>query len=82
MHVPNLSKQRQHPALIALGNAIRDVRKQQGVSQEKLALLAGIDRSYVGRVERGDNNVAVLTLLKIGQALNVSMADIMREAKL
>lgn len=82
MHVPNLSKQRQHPALIALGNAIRDIRKQQGVSQEKLALLAGIDRSYVGRVERGDNNVAVLTLLKIGQALNVSMADIMRDAEL
>ncbi len=82
MHVPNLSKQRQHPALIALGKAIRDIRKQRGVSQEKLALLAGIDRSYVGRVERGDNNVAVLTLLKIGQALNVSMTDIMREAGL
>lgn len=82
MHVPNLSKQRQHPALIALGNAIRVVRKQQGVSQEKLALLAGVDRSYIGRVERGDNNVALLTLLKIGEALNVSLADIMREAEL
>lgn len=82
MHVPNLSQQRQHPALIALGNAIRDVRKQQGVSQEKLALLAGIDRSYVGRVERGDNNVAMLTLLKIGQALNINMADLMNEAGL
>lgn len=82
MHVPNLSKQRQHPALIALGNAIRVVRKQQGVSQEKLALLAGVDRSYMGRVERGDNNVALLTLLKIGEALNVSLADIMREAEL
>lgn len=82
MHVPNPSKQRQHPALIALGNAIRDVRKQQGVSQEKLALLAGVDRSYMGRVERGDNNVALLTLLKIGEALNVSLADIMREAEL
>jgi len=80
--VPNLSKQRQHPALIALGCAIRDARKQQGVSQEKLALLAGIDRSYVGRIERGDNNVAVLTLLKIGQALNINMADLMSAAGL
>jgi transcriptional regulator with XRE-family HTH domain len=82
MHVPNLSKQRQNPALIALGSAIRDVRKQQGVSQEKLALLAEIDRSYMGRIERGDNNVAVLTLMKIGQALNISMADLMSKASL
>lgn len=80
--VPNLTKQRQHPALIALGKAISNARKQQGVSQEKLALLAGVDRSYVGRVERGDNNVAVLTLLKIGQAMNVSIADLMSEAGL
>ena len=80
MHVPNLSKQRQNPALIALGGAIRDVRKQRCVSQEKLALLAEIDRSYMGRIERGDNNVAVLTLMKIGQALDISMADLMSKA--
>jgi transcriptional regulator with XRE-family HTH domain len=80
--VPNLSKQRQNPALIALGSAIRDVRKQQGVSQEKLALLAEIDRSYMGRIERGDNNVAVLTLMKIGQALDISVAELMSNAGL
>jgi len=80
--VPNLSQQRQHPALIALGEAIRHVRKQRGVSQEKLALLAEIDRSYVGRVERGDNNVAVLTLLKVAHALEITLEDLMKEAKL
>ncbi len=80
--MPNLSQQRQHPALIALGEAIRCIRKQQGISQEKLALMAEIDRSYIGRVERGDNNVAVLTLQKIAQALDVSLKDLMTEAKL
>jgi transcriptional regulator with XRE-family HTH domain len=80
--VPNLSQHRQHSALIALGEAIRSTRKQQGISQEKLALLAEIDRSYVGRVERGDNNVAILTLLKITQALGVSLRDLMKAAKL
>jgi transcriptional regulator with XRE-family HTH domain len=80
--VPNLTLQRQHPALIALGEAIRHTRRQQGISQEKLALMAGVDRSYVGRVERGDNNVAVLTLLKLAQALDVSLKDLMKEAKL
>lgn len=80
--VPNPSQHRQHPALIALGEAIRHERSQQGISQEKLALMAEIDRSYIGRVERGDNNVAMLTLLKIARALGVSLKDIMKAAKL
>lgn len=80
--MPNPTKQRQHPALIALGEAIRHARKQRHVSQEKLALMAGVDRSYVGRVERGDNNVAILTLLKLAQALEISVADLTKEANL
>jgi transcriptional regulator with XRE-family HTH domain len=80
--MPNLSQQRQHPALIALGKAIFDARNQLGYSQEKLALIAGVDRSYVGRVERGDNNIAILTLLKLTQALNLSLEELLREAKL
>ena len=80
--VPNTSGQRQHPALAALGNAIRHARKKQGITQERLALLAEIDRSYVGRVERGDNNVAVLTLLKLATALGTSIAQLMKQAKL
>ena len=80
--MPNPSQHRQHPALIALGYAIRNARKRQGISQEKLALIAEIDRSYIGRVERGDNNVAVLTLLKIAQALGVTLRDLMKVAKL
>ena len=80
--VPNLSKKRQDPILVALGDAIRRTRLEKGISQEKLALLAEVDRSYVGRVERGDNNVAVLTLVRLTKALEVSMRDIMGEAGL
>lgn len=68
--------------LIALGKAIRSIRLAQGISQEKLALLAELDRSYVGRVERGDNNVAVLTLSRIANALGVSLAILMQTADL
>jgi transcriptional regulator with XRE-family HTH domain len=71
--VPNLSRHRQAPELIALGNAIRQLRVERGISQEQLSLLAGVDVSYVGRVERGDNNVALLTLLKLTDALGVSL---------
>ena len=80
--MPNLSKQRQDPLLVALGQAIRHIRLDKGVSQEKLALLAEVDRSYVGRVERGDNNVAILTLARLAKALEISMQDLMGKAEL
>jgi len=80
--MPNLSSNRQDPALIALGAAIRRVRLSKNISQEKLALLAEVDRSYVGRVERGDNNVAILTLSKLASALDVTLEKLMKEAKL
>jgi transcriptional regulator with XRE-family HTH domain len=80
--VPNLSRSRQSPQLLALGKVIRQARLEKGISQENLALLAEVDRSYVGRVERGDNNVAVLTLSKIAKALGVSVAKLAQKAKL
>lgn len=80
--MPNLSSNRQAPELVALGNAIRRLRQAQEVSQEHLALLSGVDRSYMGRVERGDNNVALLTLVKIAAALGISLAQLAAEANL
>ena len=80
--VPNLSQHRQAPALAALGTTIRRLRKKRGISQEKLALMADVDTSYVGRVERGDNNVAILTLLKIAEALEITLVELMTEAEL
>jgi transcriptional regulator with XRE-family HTH domain len=68
--------------MLALGRAIRETRKAKDISQEKLALLADMDRSYVGRVERGDNNAALLTLVRIAKALELSVSQLMRKAKL
>ncbi|WP_236720859.1 helix-turn-helix domain-containing protein [Paraburkholderia phytofirmans] len=80
--VPNLSSHRQNPTLVALGAAIRRVRRERGLSQEQLALSAEVDVSYLGRVERGDNAAALLTLKRIADALQISMASLMDEAKL
>lgn len=80
--MPNLSRNRQDPILVTLGEAIRRIRLSKDISQEKLALLAEVDRSYVGRVERGDNNVAVLTLSRLAGALNISISELMQEAGL
>ena len=80
--VPNASRNRRSASLLALGAAIRDLRSRKGLSQEELALRAEVDRSYMGRVERGDNNVAVLTLARIAKALGVSLAKLMAAARL
>ena len=80
--VPNLNSRRQDPALVALGRTLRAIRLEQGISQEKLALLAEVDRSYVGRVERGDNNVALLTLAALSQALGLKISAVLIRAGL
>lgn len=80
--VPTYSPHRQHPDLVTLGAAIRRVRQAKGISQEQLALAAEIDRSYLGRVERGDSVVAVLVLISIAKALGLTLEQLMREAGL
>jgi transcriptional regulator with XRE-family HTH domain len=61
--------------------AIREVRLSKGISQEKLALMAEVDRSYMGRVERGDNNAALLTLVRIANALDMTVAKLLQRAR-
>jgi transcriptional regulator with XRE-family HTH domain len=58
------------------------MRVSKGISQEALALMAEVDRSYLGRVERGDNNVAILTLVKIAAALETTVADLVVAAQI
>jgi transcriptional regulator with XRE-family HTH domain len=77
-----LTTRRQDPVLVSLGDAIRAIRESKVISQRGLALQAGIDQSYLFRVERGDNNVAVLTLIKIAHALDVTVAELMMIAML
>ncbi len=81
--VPSLSKiHHRDPALIAFGDTVRHARLKQGISQEELALLTGLDRSYMGGVERGESNVTLLKMQAIAQALGFSLAELMRKAKL
>ena len=45
--------------MIAFGRRVREVGKGKGISQERLAEMAGIDRSYMGNIERGEKNVTL-----------------------
>jgi transcriptional regulator with XRE-family HTH domain len=64
----------QQDYLIKLGLNIREVRKSKALSQEQLALQAGIDRSYIGGIERGERNVSFLTLVKLAECLNCDVS--------
>ena len=68
--------------LKALGQAIRDARKARSVSQEALAYNAGIDRSHMGKIERGERNVTALNLLRVAKALGVKPSEIFSKAAL
>lgn len=60
------------PRLVAFGKRVRHKRKEKGLSQEALADLAGIDRSYMGHIERGDQNITLTKIFQIAKALETS----------
>lgn len=61
--------------LLAFGKAVRQARKAQGYSQEDFADRCGIDRSYMGSVERGERNLALVNIEKIIQALGLAYSE-------
>lgn len=62
--------------ILRLGKKIRTTRREIGLSQEALAYESGLDRGYVGRIERGETNITVVKLLQISDALEISMRDL------
>lgn len=59
-----------------LSRAIRKARSRAGISQEALALQAGINRSYVGQIERGVGNPSLQVLVKLSTTLHLDVADL------
>ncbi len=64
--------------LRALGHAIRQVREDRSLSQERLAELSGLHRTYVSSVELGRRNLSVENIHKIANALGVSMTELVQ----
>ncbi|MGH9057439.1 MAG: helix-turn-helix domain-containing protein [Acidimicrobiales bacterium] len=63
----------------ALGQRVRERRRALGVSQEDLGDLAGLHRTYVGHLERGEINPSLLNILKVAAALGIDAADLVRD---
>ena len=62
--------------LVCFGKNVKELRKQKGLSQEALALLCDLDRSYIGGVERGERNLSLLNIHRIATALNVNVKEL------
>ena len=65
-------------ARILFGRRLRELRKQAGLSQEALAHDSGLDRSYVGGVERGEYNISLLNICLLADALNLPPAELLK----
>ena len=65
---------------VRFGKLVRQRRHKLGVSQEEFADLCGLDRTYIGGIERGERNVSLVNIEKIAKALKVSLSDLFRDA--
>ncbi len=64
---------------MAFGRAVRRLREAKGLSQEKLAEAADIHRTYIGDVERGTRNIALVNMSKIANALDLPLSRLLAE---
>ena len=63
---------------IVIGRRVRQLRLQRRLSQEKLAELADLHRNYMGGVERGERNIALLNIVALAHALKVRPAKLLK----
>ncbi len=60
--------------LVRFGQNVQRIRKEQNISQEKLAEYAGLHRTYIGMIERAEKNITLCNIEKIAKALNVKIS--------
>lgn len=61
------------------GQRVKDERLKQGLSQENLAIKAGVHRTYIGMIERAEKNITLINIEKIAKALGMSISDLLDE---
>lgn len=67
------------PILVAFGQRIRQLLKSRGLSQENLAFSAGVHRTYVGMIERGEKNITLSNIRKMADAFGISVSELLKD---
>lgn len=73
--------EKRHPNLVKIGKRIREARKRKGYSQEAFAAEAQLGRTYMGRVERGEQNISIQNLIQIALTLKIEVGDLIPSIK-
>lgn len=64
--------------LVELGKIVKSKRESKGLTQLELAEKSGVDRNYIGMLERGERNPSYLSLLKIAKGLNIKVYNLIK----
>lgn len=64
------------PILLAFGQRVQELRKERNLSQEQLADLAGVHRTYIGMIERAEKNITLCNIERIAKALKLDIKDL------
>lgn len=74
----NMTRASKPNILVQFGKRLRELREAAQLTQEALAFQSGLDRSYVGQVERGERNIALINIGKLAQALGVPPEEMLK----
>lgn len=66
-----------NPVLLLFGKRVMEIRKSHALSQEQLAELVGVHRTYIGMIERAEKNITLLNIAKLAKALNIDMSELL-----
>lgn len=78
LNMPSIEMTEGQDILVRFGQRLRQLRLKAGLSQEAFAEKCGLDRTYIGGIERGERNVALRNINEIARGLGVSLAELLR----
>ena len=77
VNIPMARMGKRADILVRFGQRVRELRKEQGYSQENFAAACELDRTYIGGIERGERNVALRNIEAIADTLGITLSDLM-----
>ena len=73
LYILKLAMESNSDILIKFGKNVRELRKTKGLSQEELAYIAGLHRTYIGMIERAEKNITLVNIKKLANAFDVQL---------